>query len=141
MLKKSLAVIFCFGMLLTMTSCNYFESEQARLKKYGTLYKVNKFYQFIICTKNILQSDGNSCEARVLLGKAQFAKFSLLDAEDSFQKAEKQGCKDPQIFLYLVRMRLYRGQLAQVDALYKNPKFLHARQLPSICAILCSKSR
>ncbi|MEJ2399554.1 MAG: tetratricopeptide repeat protein [Gammaproteobacteria bacterium] len=66
----------------------------------------------------------------MLLGKAQFAKFSLLDAEDSFQKAEKQGCKDPQIFLYLVRMRLYRGQLAQVDALYKNPKFLHARQLP-----------
>ncbi len=113
-----------------MASCNYFESEQSKLNKANKLYDENMFNKAIFMSKSILQADSKNCEARILLGKAQFAKYSLIDAEDSFNKAKGQGCKDVQLLYFLVKTHLYMNQMEKVDALLKEQVFSRAANEP-----------
>jgi tetratricopeptide (TPR) repeat protein len=115
---------------LFLASCHYFESEQVKLKKARKFYDENRFNQSIFMAKSILQSDSKSCEARILLGKSQFAKFSLLDAQDSFDKAKSQGCKDPEQFYFSVKIQLYRNRLAQAKAMFADPQYSYALKEP-----------
>ena len=121
-------VIVLLGLMLS--SCNLFESTQAKLQKGEKLYKDNKFNQSIILTKGILQKDPKNCKARILLGKSQFAKFSLLDAQDSLGKAKDLGCQDPQIFYFMVKMSLYRGDFSGAKALFSDHGFSYAVKEP-----------
>ena len=113
-----------------LASCNYFESEQSKLLKAKKLYEDNKFNKSIFMAKAILQADSKNCEARILLGKSQFAKFSLVDAEDSFEKAKKQGCKDVQLFYFSVKTQLYMNRLKNVESLFADKAFLYALNKP-----------
>jgi len=127
-----MTITACLIAMLSMflTSCNYFESDQSKLNKAKNLYEENKFNKAIFMAKSILQSDSKSCEARILLGKSQFAKYSLVDAEDSFNKAGGLGCKDVQLFYYLVKTHLYMSQLEKVDALFAEQQYSHAANEP-----------
>lgn len=113
-----------------LVSCNYFESEQSRLLKAKNYYDDNKFNKSIFTAKSILQSDPKNCEARILLGKNQFAKFSLADAGDSFDKAVKQDCKEPQLFYFLVKTQLYMNNLEKAGALFNDQDFSYVLKYP-----------
>ena len=113
-----------------LSACNYFESEQAKLQKAKTLYDQNEFNESIFRAKKILQSNPKNCEARILLGQDQFAKFSLIDAQDSFQKAKSQGCKSLQLFYYSVKTLLYKNKLEEAKALFSDPHFDYAVNEP-----------
>jgi len=109
-----------------LSSCDYFESDQAKLEKARQFYNDNKFNQSIILTKKILQSDSKNCPARVLLGQDQFAKFSLLDAAETMYKAQQEGCKDDAIFAVALKSLMYQNKLAEARKLLEEPVFAQA---------------
>ena len=115
--------LFVGILCMFLSSCNYFESEQSKLQKAKKLFEENKFNESIFLAKNILQSNPKNCEARILLGQDQFAKFSLIDAQDSFKKAKEQGCKDGRIFTLWVRALLYMNKIDEAKALFADPYF------------------
>jgi tetratricopeptide (TPR) repeat protein len=122
-ISRALFLFMATLICVFMSSCQYFESEQARLQKAKMLYDENKFNESIILAKKILQSDVNNCEARILLGQDQFAKFSLIDAQDSFAKAKNQGCKSLPLFYFSVKTLMYRDKFAEIKTLYADPHF------------------
>lgn len=109
--------------LIILTGCNYFESEQTKINNALNLYNEAHFYKSIILTKKILQSNPKSCEARILLGKNQFAMVSFSDALESFNKVKQLGCKSNQLFPYYVKTLLYLNRLDEAKALYSDPGF------------------
>jgi len=115
---------------LFLASCGYFESEQSKLEKARTLFNENKFNQSIIQSKKILQSDPKNCAARIILGQSQFAKFSLLDARETMNKAKQLGCKDDAVFEIALKSLMYQNKLAEAEKLIADPVFAQRSHLP-----------
>ncbi|MBI1425244.1 MAG: tetratricopeptide repeat protein [Gammaproteobacteria bacterium] len=134
--QSRIAVIIIALSGVFLSSCNYFETEQAKLKKAADLYEENKFNESIFRLKSILQSDPDNCEARILLGKNQFAKYSLLDAQESFTKAMHLGCHNNDLFQYSVRLQMYLNKIPQAQSLYSDPKFASAVNDPGSVLLL-----
>jgi len=120
----AISLLVLIGALLS--SCDYFESDQAKLEKARHFYNDNKFNQSIILTKKILQSDSKNCPARVLLGQDQFAKFSLLGAVETMRMAKQLGCKEDAVFAVALKSLMYQNKLTAARELLEDPVFAQA---------------
>ncbi|MFO7603095.1 MAG: tetratricopeptide repeat protein, partial [Gammaproteobacteria bacterium] len=126
MTKKLLTAL----MLLSLSACNYFESDASRLEKAETLYAQNDFKTAEIVLKKYLQNNPEHGEARHLLGKIYFSRFKLVDALEAFRRAKVGGYHGAELFTDWTRILLYKNDFAALDTLLADPDFATSAQGP-----------
>lgn len=129
-IKQKSTHLNMLSLCLMLGACGYFESEQTTLNKAKKLFDDNQFNESIVFAKKVLQSNPQSCDARIILGQNQLAKYSLLDAQESLSKAKNQNCKTVPLFHLLVKNFIYKNQLKEAKDLYTDEYFAFATNDP-----------
>jgi len=108
---------------LVLSACNMFVSEDDQLQEAYGYYEQGKLNATVILTKKILLANPANGEARLLLGKVQYAHFKLADALDTFKKAKEAGDKSDALFSFWIRALVAKNDIKAAFALYSDPYF------------------
>jgi len=111
--SKTLCIIL-FVSILTACSGDSLEDYLARADKY---VQENNYDSAIIELKNALQLDGQSAQARWLLGKSYLDLGDILPAEKELQRALKLGWPNDDVLPALAKVMLAQGKYSEVSKL------------------------
>ncbi len=112
-LSKTLCTIV-FVSILTACSGDSLDDYLARADKY---VQEDNYDSAIIELKNALQLDGESAQARWLLGKSYFDLGDILPAEKELQRALKLGWSHDDVLPVLAKVMLAQGKYSEVGKL------------------------
>ena len=117
-------------LVVSLTGCNYFESDADRLAKAKELYTQNDFKTAEVVIKKYLQSKPDDGEAWLLLGKIYFSRFKLVDAIESFRRTKESGYRHEDVFLDWLQILVYQGNFAGIEQLLAEQAFADYHDTP-----------
>lgn len=121
--KTNYQLMIALGVMLMVSSCGYFESDEARIAKAQEYIRQGDSNSAVIMLKKVLQSNPENAHARFLLGKVEFSRYRLDDAIGAFKKAQASHDPDKDLFYYWAKALMHKGDFSALENLFKQEDF------------------
>jgi putative PEP-CTERM system TPR-repeat lipoprotein len=122
-MKNTFSIILTSLIILVLSSCSPKKDNVELIAEVKTLLQQGKLPEAIINLKNVLQTEPKHSEARFILGDIYFQQEDFVNAEESIEKAVKNGYAQNDAVLTLAKIKLNLNKFEDVLTLLHEKTF------------------